>query len=509
VKRKTHRLLMSLLVGMILLSPALVGLTPADAAGTNTADAVTPGGEWQQLGDDQSRWYTFDYAGDGSQIQVTLQVLPEGSATFVVWTPQEIHLRGAGESVDPIGRGSADASAGGALVWSGNFHTTGSYYVVVEQAAGQPGTAYYLLSIAGDGVSFPASALPDTAPAAVSTPQATTPTKSEPRSALAAQLTGKLVFQTTYGGPLYTIDVDGSGLQRITNGIDPAWSPDGSQIAFVRWEDPRGVWVANADGSNAHRVFDWNQARYPSWSPDGQEIVFSRQKSGGGGGGGGFPGGFPGGFSAGDVSTSARRPPGGFGGGGPSGGGGGWTLGIVATGDGAFREPKPISDTNLTPDWSPDGTQIVIAGNNGLMGQSVDGQTSWQLTADSYDTTPAWSPDGTKVAFVRRQHDHWEIYVIDVTTGRQTRLTDTPAWSDGTSPLPNVPASSVSPAWSPDGQYLAFLTDRAASTATGGVWDIWVMKADGSDQGPLFGSELSGLTLTYAFAGERALDWAR
>jgi hypothetical protein len=69
--------------------------------------------------------------------------------------------------------------------------------------------------------------------------------------------------------------------------------------------------------------------------------------------------------------------------------------------------------------------------------------------------------------------------------------------------LQDVATSSVSPAWSPDGEYLAFLTDRT------GEWEIWAMKADGSAQGPLFSTELKGLTLQYAFASERAIDWTR
>jgi TolB protein len=127
--------------------------------------------------------------------------------------------------------------------------------------------------------------------------------------------------------------------------------------------------------------------------------------------------------------------------------------------------------------------------------QSADGQEVWQLTSDPKDASPVWSPDGEQVAFVHRQHDHWEIYIVDLTTGRQTRLTDTLALADGSV------ANSVSPAWSPDGNYLAFLTDRA------GEWEIWVMAADGSDPGPLFGAELDALTLDYAFGGERAIDW--
>jgi hypothetical protein len=64
-----------------------------------------------------------------------------------------------------------------------------------------------------------------------------------------------------------------------------------------------------------------------------------------------------------------------------------------------------------------------------------------------------------------------------------------------------VPANSVSPAWSPDGDYLAFLTDRT------GKWEIWEMTATGNGQEPMFDTELEGLRLDYAFVGERAISW--
>jgi TolB protein len=133
----------------------------------------------------------------------------------------------------------------------------------------------------------------------------------------------------------------------------------------------------------------------------------------------------------------------------------------------------------------------------GLYVQSADGQTRYQLTNSNKDTSPAWSPDGSQIAFTRRQHDHWEVYVVDADSKNLSRLTDTPPWADGTA------ANSVSPAWSPDGQTVAFLTDRT------GKWEIWGMAADGGSPRPLFDAELDRLTLQYAFEGERALDWTR
>ena len=87
----------------------------------------------------------------------------------------------------------------------------------------------------------------------------------------------------------------------------------------------------------------------------------------------------------------------------------------------------------------------MFAGNKGLMVQSVDGQEAFQLTSDPKD---------------------------------------------------------ISPAWSQYGNYIAFLTDRS------GQWEIWVANSDGSNSRPLLDTELEGLTLDYASAGERAIDWS-
>jgi Tol biopolymer transport system component len=65
------------------------------------------------------------------------------------------------------------------------------------------------------------------------------------------------------------------------------------------------------------------------------------------------------------------------------------------------------------------------------------------------------------------------------------------------------PADSVSPAWSPDGGLLAFLSNRRGS------WEIWVMGANGANLRPLFGAGLEGLQLDYAYVGERAISWTK
>ena len=324
-------------------------------------------------------------------------------------------------------------------------------------------------------------------PAPTKRPVALKPTASP-------ELAGKLVFQTTVGGDFYVLQLGSDGPhadepRRITDGIDPVWSPDGQWIAFIRWREPRGVWIVRVGGDTQdiagteRRVFDWDKARWPSWSPDGEQILFSRQHGGKEEQQICFQG---------QCFTIPAQPY--------------WKLGIVDVGDGAFSEP-PGPNIAYAPSWSPDGEWIVYAGERGLTVQDVAGQTVVQITDATRDTGPAWSPDGTQVAFTRSQHDHWEIYVIsfpdgpDAGAGSVTRLTETPQRPDG------QPASSAAPAWSPDGKHLAFLTDRT------GRWEIWVTAAPGSPAGrgprPLFPSELEGLAVEYSYGGERALSWTQ
>jgi TolB protein len=285
-----------------------------------------------------------------------------------------------------------------------------------------------------------------------------------------------LAFQTSSGGDIYVINANGQNLQRVTDGVDPSWSPSGDQLAITRWRDPRGVWVLTIDNDASlvgeQYLFTWNEARWPSWSPDGQRVLFSRQD-------GGrmeekercFMG---------MCFTIPARPH--------------WKLGIVNAADGSFAEP-PGPDVAQAPDWSSDGKAVVYDAEHGIWVQTLDGASSYGITDSARDTTPVWSPDGSRVAFSRMQHDHWEIYVVNPDGSNVTRLTTTPERPDG------VPGNSAAATWSPDGRHLAFLTDRT------GEWQIWVMRANGQGQEPMFATALNDLTLDYASLAERALSW--
>ncbi len=148
---------------------------------------------------------------------------------------------------------------------------------------------------------------------------------------------------------------------------------------------------------------------------------------------------------------------------------------------------------------------MVYDGELGLVNLDLNQGTTWTLTDDPNDYTPAFSPDGSRIAVTYKQHDHWDIHVMNADGSGRVRLTQTPLRAiveqqiNGEEPRS---WNNAAPVWSPDGTQMLFLTDRT------GQWEIWVMNADGSNQRPLFPpGTLGELELQYYGVGERALSW--
>jgi TolB protein len=78
------------------------------------------------------------------------------------------------------------------------------------------------------------------------------------------------------------------------------------------------------------------------------------------------------------------------------------------------------------------------------------------------DVTPAWSPDGQRIAFVTGRDGDLEIYIMDANGENPRNLT-------------NHPAKDIAPAWSPDGKTIAFVTDRDGNN------EVYLMDADGKN----------------------------
>ncbi len=332
----------------------------------------------------------------------------------------------------------------------------------------------------------------DTIPAAIDVPQIAAPP--------APTIGGKMVIQPETGGDFYLVNPDGSGLQRLSGGIDPALSPDGTTIAFTRWGpgEVGAVWLYDiSTGTERHLLGEMFEPKSPAWSPDGSTLVISYQHGGhreieskcvGLRSNGTFPKLPPGAydFKFKGFQLCFKLPPDTH-----------WQLRRINVATGAF-EDLPSYTYSFAPTWDPVNVWRVVFGSSiGLQQLDLNRGEFFAFSDDLHDHAPVMSPDGSAVAISYRQDNHWEVYTIDTATGDRHRLTPS-------QPLLGEPFNSAAPAWSPDGKQIAFVTDRS------GKWEFWVMNANGSDPHPLFSAEVAAqFNVQYHGVDERLISWGK
>jgi len=288
---------------------------------------------------------------------------------------------------------------------------------------------------------------------------------------------------------IWVMAPDGSHKTRVVGadpgGRQPAWSPDGRKIAFISFEDHQ-LCVVNADGSG----LTWLTRGRPTvwtlcgWSPDGKKILFMRE-----------------GKTTAEIDKSEI-----------------WVISADGTAE------VMLTDDAVDwgdPSWSPDGSKIMfvrwVGASSAICLMNADGSGQIQLTgleqegsetgAES-DHRPAWSPDGSQIAFARGMR----LYLMRADGSQQAPVQRSADWFPGFlnsvwspngstilaaySPGTGMPdelhrinadgsgrmqltadASPYSrPVWSPDGESIAFVSDRD------GPYQIYVMRSDGSGQ---------------------------
>jgi Tol biopolymer transport system component len=282
------------------------------------------------------------------------------------------------------------------------------------------------------------------------------------------------------GSEVWSMDADGAHQTRLIEAGDgdmawnPVWSPDGTRIAYTRLvlgdhpppdiPDEADIWVANADGGDAHPLVDrpgWQWI--PHWSPDGVWVYYTDEPEGG---------------------PWAAAGPAGLGGGGLFGTGLGfgpsdpvrsyadiWRTRADGTG-----APERITDApgdDRAAAVSPDGSTIAFdstrAGGTDIYMMRTNGTDIRQLTFDhGYTWGATWSPDGRRLAFNSWRGDNQDIYLVDADGRNEMRLT-------------TDPRSDLEPSWSADGARVVFR--RIDGPQDGG--SIWSIRTDGTDEQPL------------------------
>jgi Tol biopolymer transport system component len=273
---------------------------------------------------------------------------------------------------------------------------------------------------------------------------------SEKVQAVFPGVNGKIAFASkldlVVDYEIYVIEPNGFAQTRITldGGTSPAWSPNGSKIAFERNGD---IYIMNANGLGVTQVTsDTTFDGEPSWSPDGSKIVF--------------------------VGSPSTFDPG--------------EIYIINTDGSGLTQLTSDSLYDTGPVWSPDGSKIAFSrepegDSPEIFVMNANGTGLTQLTDnDGIADSPDWSPDGSKIVFSSTLDGDADIYVMNADGSGMEKLTSNSA-------------SDIMPCWSPDGKKIAFVSDGDGDD----IYDIYKTNIDGSN----------GTRVTSNSADDVAPDW--
>ena len=247
------------------------------------------------------------------------------------------------------------------------------------------------------------------------------PVWSPDRKRIVYMGTGDAVIEDPTLQEIYVMDGDGGHVEQLTKNtapdFSPAWSPDGKQIVFSRasglgtGNSSASLYVMGSDGSDQKELYRAKGGGVllltPDWSPDGKQIAFTQVT-------------YPTGTPKAAVYVMSRNGTG----------------------------TKLIARDAAETAWSPDGESIAYSTSRDKNGQtcfeecqpsdeiyvaSSDGSSPRRLTNEKgEDVSPTWSPDGTQIAFVSDVSDPGdhsnEIYVVDATGGQPKRITANSVW---------------------------------------------------------------------------------
>ena len=219
---------------------------------------------------------------------------------------------------------------------------------------------------------------------------------------------------------LWVADSDGENAQSALASpepiISPAWSPNGSQLAYVSFESRKPVIYAHDVASGRRRLLanfrGSNSA--PAWSPDGRQI----------------------------AATLSRD--------------GGSQLYLIDANGGEPRRLTQSSSIDTEPAFSPDGKNIYFVSDRGgapqIYRMSASGSNIDRVTFNgAYNISPAVSPDGRWLAYISRVGGAFKLQVMELGSGTVTQITDTSA--------------DESPSFAPNSRLIVYATQQQGREA--------------------------------------------
>ena len=295
--------------------------------------------------------------------------------------------------------------------------------------------------------------------------------------------------------------------EKVDGDYSPAFSPDGTRIAFARGTEGfvRDVYVMDAGGGEPRRLtYDNRYVSSLAWTADGNAIIFSSDRAGktslwrtelSGGEPRRLPFGedalapavSPGGMMLAYAQRSAK-----------------WSTVRVSLNpspqSNAVSRLLSSTEQDSAPRFSPDGKHIAFqswrSGTQEIWICSSSGNDLVKLTSYGGPLTgsPSWSPDGQQIAFDSRPRGHSHIYAIGVNGGVARAITD-------------GEYNDIVPNWSADGQWIYFGSNRS------GNWQVWRVASGGGDpqqvtrQGGFVGMTSADSRWLYFAKNDRAGIW--